>query len=393
MEGMSSMGPGMEGGMGMGMGYPGAGTGMYGGGYGGETSSDKYGESGSGMMGGYAGYGSEMGTSGAGYGEMGSGYGSTGMAAAVPTVDYALVRFHDFTAQPGRKYRYRVSVFYEDPNHPQMPTMEPNERTLDEEVKKRLAPVLADEKEKNSRVYYVRTDWSAPSPVIAIDPVATALAGSVELNRPVGIPGSEQTLPAEPRGKVMAVVWNDSYAVDVPGVVDASRGSVLDFTATANVIHPVTLQFRELPDFRFATGQSVLDLRGGEPLPGGDQLTSLGEYIVVGEDGRLAVHNELEDYDTFQLNTPPKAPLRPRAWAPVTAAKGESRRIPVCRRKQAADAGLVGDADRAAGQPKKRVQERMADLAIRSFFSLLGTLRRGSFNLGPVSQTAPVPVG
>ena len=252
MEGMSPMGSGMEGGMGMG--YPGAG-----GSYGGEMSSDRYGEGESGMMSGYGGYGSEMGMSGAGYGEMGRAMVRRDGRCS-PMADYALVRFHDFTAQPGRKYRYRVSVFYKDPNHPQMPAMEPNERTLDEEVKKRLAPVLADEKEKNSRVYYVRTDWSAPSAVIAIDPVATALAGNVELNRPVGIPGSEQTLPAEPRGKVMAVVWNDSYAVDVPGVVDASRGSVLDFTATANVIHPVTLQFRQLPDFRFATGQSVLDL-------------------------------------------------------------------------------------------------------------------------------------
>ena len=29
---------------------------------------------------------------------------------------------------------------------------------------------------------------------------------------------------------------------------------------------------------------------------------------MVDDDGRLTLHHELEDYDTFQLNTPPEAP-------------------------------------------------------------------------------------
>lgn len=307
---MYSMGSGMESGM-----YSGSGMDMYG------SGSDMYG-SGMGMYGsGSDMYGSGMGMYGSGematdmYGSEsgmgGYGYGAASMGPPVPTVDYALVRFHDFTAQPGRKYRYRVSVFYEDPNHPQIPAAEPNERTLDEEVKRRLAPVLQEEKEKNSRVYYVRTEWSAPSPVVEVDPNPITLAGSVDLNRPAAIPGTEQTLPAELRGRVMSVVWDPIYAVDVPGVLDASRGTVLNFTAKANVIHPITLQFRELPDFNFATGQSVIDLRGGEPLPGGDQLTSLGEYIVVDDEGNVVVRSELNDYDSFQLYTPPEATAAP----------------------------------------------------------------------------------
>src|SRR5690606_12609102 len=32
-------------------------------------------------------------------------------------VDYKLVRFFDFDAQPGKIYRYRVRLFYRDPNN------------------------------------------------------------------------------------------------------------------------------------------------------------------------------------------------------------------------------------------------------------------------------------
>ena len=35
-----------------------------------------------------------------------------------PTVDYLLIRFFDFNVEMGKKYRYRIQLLLEDPNHP-----------------------------------------------------------------------------------------------------------------------------------------------------------------------------------------------------------------------------------------------------------------------------------
>jgi hypothetical protein len=279
------------------------GSGMYGSEMGSEGSSGMYGsemgsEGSSGM------YGSSMGS---GYG---SGYGMMGTAPRGPSVEYALVRFYDFGVEMGRKYRYRISVFVEDPNHPQMLAAEPNERTLDDTVKARLAEVIKSEKEKETRIYYLRSEWSAPSEVVTIAPDPITLAGTVDSYRPTAVNPAATALavPAnEPKGSVMSVVWDAAYAVDAPATIDAYRGTVFNFKTKSTVIHPVTLQYKEL-DVDFATNRCVVDMQGGEELTTTDKepLTSLGKYVILTASGDLLVKDELADYDEFQLHTPPE---------------------------------------------------------------------------------------
>jgi hypothetical protein len=332
MPGMSGMMPGMasgaEEGMGMGMGgYPGM-PGM--GGM--PPGMAAGGEEGMGMgMGGYPGMpgmgGMPPGMASGGEEGMGMGpgmgmYGGFGMSGSMssrPPAEYALVRFFDMTAEKGHKYRYRVAVFLEDPNHPQMAGMEPNERNLDDSVKTRLSSVIKEEKEKNTRTYWVRTDWSSPSDVVSVSPDPIALAGKIDNYRPTAIPNSTQTLPPnEPKGTVMSVVWDDARAVDVPGSLDVNRGTVLNFKSNADVIHPVTLRYKTLENFDFRTDNCVVDMRGGEDLPGSDKepLGALGEYLVLTASGELEVRDELQDYDAFQLHMPPESPATPTTGYP-----------------------------------------------------------------------------
>jgi hypothetical protein len=254
-------------------------------------------------------------------------YGSYGMSGAMtpgPRVDFALVRFFDMGVETDHKYRYRIAVFLEDANHPRYPNMEPNERNLDDTVKTRLADVLKSEKEKNNRVYYVRTDWSQPSAVVHVSPEPISLAGTVETFRPVAIPNSTQSIASsEPKGTMMSVVWDEKHAVDAPAAADTYRGTVLNFKAKADVIHPVTLQYRELDNFDFLTDRCVVDIRGGEELPGSDKepLAALGEYLVLTRTGELLVKDELDDYDEFQLHKPPVLPAAP-AMGPESGMMG-----------------------------------------------------------------------
>jgi hypothetical protein len=332
--------PGMGGpGMGMpGMGMSGMSMGASGYGYGGSMESDYgYGSDmdsdygyGSDMDSGYGyGYGGDM-ESDYGYGsDMDSDYGSmasggygyggmSGMAAARgPRAEFLLVRFYDLSAKPGRKYRYRVQVLVEDPNHPQDPRMAPNERSLDEDVKTRLKEVEAREETDNRRYYFVRTEFSEPSDVISLDLNATALAGDVEAARSTSLPNFDGTMPtAEPTGELISVVWDSDYACDVPALVKVHRGSVLNFTKTAKVIHPVQLIYKEMPDYDFQTDHVVVDMLGGQELPSSDAideepLKAPGEYILIDPRGRLFVRNELEDAEPFDRYAPPVVETTP----------------------------------------------------------------------------------
>ena len=56
-----------------------------------------------------------------GYGMGSGGYGMPGMPGMgmkQPIVKYKMIRFFDFTAEPGKSYQYRVRVMIEDPNRP-----------------------------------------------------------------------------------------------------------------------------------------------------------------------------------------------------------------------------------------------------------------------------------
>lgn len=322
MPGMGGMMPGMaaggEEGMGMGMGgYPGM-PGM-----GGMTPGMGAGAEEPGMAMGYPGMpgmggmmppgegGGMLGPEGGMGGGMYGGYGMSGSTSSRPAAEYALVRFFDMSAEKGHKYRYRIAVFLEDPNHPQVAGMEPNERDLDDSVKNRLKSVVQEDKDKSTRTYWVRTDWSSPSDVLSVSPDPVALAGKIDNYRPTAIPNSTQTLPPnEPKGTVMSVVWDDARSVDVPGSIDVYRGTVLNFKANADVIHPVTLRYKKLENFDFRTDNCVVDIRGGEDLPGSDKdpLGAMGEYLVLTASGELEVRDELQDYDAFHLHMPPEAP-------------------------------------------------------------------------------------
>jgi hypothetical protein len=304
-SGMQGMGPpGMGGGGMQGMGPPGmagGGTGMQGMGRPG--------------MGGFEGDGEE---GGEGYGS----FGGMGMGGGTPTfgpsVDYLMVRFFDLSIKDTtKKYRYRIQLWVEDPNHPKNQLAEPNLRALEPRlVRSRIADIKAKETEAKRRLsFFRRTEFSEPSSLVSFDVAHQTLGGELSKNKPKVIDdtfGNQfDFLTDEQTAKVMSVVWDKKRAIDVPGVLDARRGTFLNFDMDADVVHPVTLQYKTIEGYAFRTQRMVMDFMGGQPLPVPEDeeednpLFGPAEFLFLNEKGEFFVKNELDDWDGFQKRLPP----------------------------------------------------------------------------------------
>src|SRR5439155_14731647 len=76
------------------------------------------------------------------------------------------------TVELGRKYRYRVQVRLNDPNHPRGDLLPPSLASLDEKVRTRVREIDAADAAKPKladgqiqRTYWRDSPWSEPSPV------------------------------------------------------------------------------------------------------------------------------------------------------------------------------------------------------------------------------------
>ena len=111
--------------------------------------------------------------------------------------------------------------------------------------------------------------------------------------------------------EVMAVSWSPTYAVDLPAIVNSSRGSLLNLETPADLIEPISLVFKTIPKYRLTSNELVVDLRGGEVLPdqtvveGEEVLRAPGEVAMLDAHGNLTVRNELDDWEAFDRLAPP----------------------------------------------------------------------------------------
>ncbi len=231
-------------------------------------------------------------------------------SAAVEVAQYKLIRFYDTDVQPGRIYRYRVRVFLEDPNNPNTdPTnglvmVPPPRRSLSLKVIDRLNKQQADEATK--KVYYVTSDWSEVSGPATLPSPARAIAGEVEAARYSQSADGGVIEQSEPRGSLVAVVWNPDLAIDVGYEDKAVRGAVLNFERKQfDVLDPVTLVIKLLEGFVLKSEYLMADLRGGDDLPGDSDkaVVAPGEYLVIDAAGQLTVIDELDDAKDFARYT------------------------------------------------------------------------------------------
>jgi len=198
-------------------------------------------------------------------------------------VDYLLLRFFDFTVEPGKRYKYRVQLVLADPNFAM-----PRDTLAPEVLDRHAKETQAARANKTARVDMRRVEgWSDASPTAGIP-----LAGSVKL---VDIkPASSEKINDEPVAQMLveSVDYDEKRnAIQAANKKELRRGNVANMVEDAWYIGEGWID--EWPDFRFVTGMTVLDMDGGKKLT--RDYTSPGRVLMMGPAGELYIRNELDD--------------------------------------------------------------------------------------------------
>jgi hypothetical protein len=269
-------------------------------------------------------------------------------AAKSDEIKYLLFRYFDFTAEPGKRYRYRVQLNLKNPN-------------FGIETRWLQDPGLANKE-------YLSTRWSDPTDVVAIARDDRLLLvgikparGSVEplerfellkwINDQGMLVSKEKEVH---RGQLMNFAKEDAIPVSAPAAAAAgvaaaapAADSLLDAAPS-----PTTQPAGHQVDFQ--TGLMLIDMRGGERQPGRDRTaTEPAEALLLDSDGSLVVRAELSDSAEWQRTTTVKPPENhlPRSHLPRNSARPGTNAVP------GPDTGLIDpNSPTPAAKPSRPVR-------------------------------------
>ena len=227
-------------------------------------------------------------------------------------VNYKLFRFFDLTAEPGHTYRYRVQLYLEDPNNPQDSAAAPPESALQDPVAQRVRQNNAG----RQRIFYRISPMSEPTDPVTIPFGRQVVAGKVGEPSFARVRGGgnypSPVTEQQQSGELLVIQWDEEVDVDdrtVPmnmmAVKDVVRGEVLFFEETVEVLDPTLGNFVKVEDYPFEIEKVVLDMTGGEELPGirldrSDKPVTGGQILLLDENGNLEVHDSLLEENTFR---------------------------------------------------------------------------------------------
>jgi hypothetical protein len=196
-------------------------------------------------------------------------------------VDYYLLRFFDFTVEPGKKYKYRVKLVLGDPNY-NMPNSILASTVQDRQGQEAKA-------HGNVKVPFRTFDsFSEPSPVVGIP-----MSGDVRLAE-AKVPPPEK-INAEPIVKLLVEAFDvddEGSPIQAATEKEFRRGYVANVIDDGHyVVDNATVDTKK--DFRFLTGMTLLDVEGGTNLT--RELTVPVRIVVMGPAGELYIRNETDD--------------------------------------------------------------------------------------------------
>ncbi len=225
---------------------------------------------------------------------------------------YFLFRFFDFNAEPGKRYRYRVQLWLRNPNW-QVPG-----QFVNQEIRKRM------QDEKNWK-QYIKSGWSEPSEVVRMTLDDRLLAREVNPSR---------RADADPTADLLAIHWDVNTGREIYEEFSVQRGMMVNLfdkkipadqqgrlsLAPPKPKEPEAGRSRGRSDrgrargggggqtVNYQTEMLVLDMRGGETLPGKNRdLTRPGEILLLDPSGSIVVRNDQKDLKARQqVKRPPR---------------------------------------------------------------------------------------
>lgn len=240
--------------------------------------------------------------------------------------EYLLFRFFDFTVEPGKKYRYRVKLWLENPNY-------------------EMDPRFLEDTELAKQRWIEPEKWTEPTDVVEIPLDSEVLLLGVKAPPP-------SRVADEPSANVGIVHWvSESGATVYEDFEGVRRGGVLDFAGYEFPGGKIKEEPQPKPRTRdddderrtrrgerrrgsgeeefmgeglrdepmappqnvgrrpgmsqavpvdYLTGVIVLDIRGGERISDRSSDRRPGDMLLLGGDGSLHIHHELEDSQTYE---------------------------------------------------------------------------------------------
>jgi hypothetical protein len=218
------------------------------------------------------------------------------VSKAQTLTDYKLLRFFDFTVEPGHTYVYRTRLILEDPNYPRSKTAQPKTSTMKAETVKRVQDLIdadkpriaADKKAKRtSRIY---SQWS-------------------DMSESVNVP-SQSRIFAGVDSSVVYGEWDPALATLVPTWEQktfAGRilGGAMVKSGELDVIAPISKKIKKVTDYAFSNAVTIAEVAGNKELaasPARQDLRTASEVIAFDAgSGELIVSREFDDYSNYRL--------------------------------------------------------------------------------------------
>jgi hypothetical protein len=222
---------------------------------------------------------------------------ATTAAAGGAKVDQKLFRFVDYKVEAGKQYCYRVKVALANPNFGK-----PDRELQD--------PALAQAK-------ILETEWSEPTAPVLVPRGVSILAGPVvkPSDRPVHDPDV-----------LICVITFDPGRGGEPAVKkQVQRGVLANFLEnTLWVLTPASKSPSKWEKVDVRSNALVVDVQGGRRLgTKKDSLVEPIELLMLSADGKLSVHDELDDVDEYHSRLDPLDSPKEAAESKPKAAAGE----------------------------------------------------------------------
>ncbi len=187
-------------------------------------------------------------------------------------VPHVLLRLFDYTVQPGRKYRYRVTLSMVNPNSG-------------------VAPQFLENPE-SAKVSELSSQPTDPTAVVTVPDGHDLIAGPVD-------GGTRYT---EPTAKILVTAIDANAGLKAATELEVRRGAVANTgPVTVKVPHPLDNTPEELTR-SFESNIMILDIHGGKDVTRrrhDPPLTSPGEILILDASGNLSVRSELDDREPF----------------------------------------------------------------------------------------------
>ncbi len=226
------------------------------------------------------------------------------MTEEIEEVEHLLFRFFDFSVQPGKHYRYRVKLVLANPNYGLLPHFL--------------------EKEGMEKIKTIETDWSEPSPAVAVplDSQVLAVSGRasdgtatvmlVRFEEKDGAAAAEE-FASVVRGQLLNYLDRPFPESALPNAMRTIGSGAYPEGMMGPMGMPyapgIAAKSEDAPERKvnYITNALLLDVMGGGRLPGKDRsLVEPGSILLLDAEGKLVVRNELDDLPEYQFYKPPE---------------------------------------------------------------------------------------